>query len=111
MQVILWTDDATLQMNESYKFRAEVETRNMTALIPQMVNSDIMAKLANVGAVTDLMKYEVRPGGQETTTSVSRLSTCLVESTLTPTRTGYFHHIIFVLSLCDWKALPKDKSP
>ena len=67
----------------------------MTALIPQMVNCDIMPKLGNVGAVTDLMKYEVRPGEQETTTSVSRLSTCLVESTLTPTRTGNFHHHIF----------------
>lgn len=58
-KVILWTDDKTLHMNESYKFRAEVETRNMTALIPQMVNCDIMPKLGNVGAVTDLMKYEI----------------------------------------------------
>ena len=59
-QVILWTDSKTMQMNKTYKFLPMVETRNLTRLIPQMVNSDIMAKLKNVGAVTDLMKYEVR---------------------------------------------------
>ena len=60
VQVIVWTDQKTLQMNETYKFKADVQIRNVTKLIPKMVNSDIMAKLGNIGAVTDLMKYEVK---------------------------------------------------
>ena len=77
LQVILWTDNKTLQMNTTYKFRPTVDTRDVTRLIPQMVNSDIMANLKNVGAVTDLMKYEVRPYQYKSSFPVSKLSTCL----------------------------------
>ena len=56
--MILWTDQITLK-NTYGKFRAEVETRNVHDVIPQMINSDIVSKLRNVGAISDLMRYEV----------------------------------------------------
>ena len=61
VQIILWTDETTLllQSNSSIQFMAGVETRDIFALMSQMVNYDIMAKLKNLGAITDLMKYEV----------------------------------------------------
>ena len=63
MQVMLWTDESTLllQKNSSIQFSSGVETRDIFALIFKMVNYDIMSKLTNIGAITDLMKYEVRP--------------------------------------------------
>ena len=37
-----------------------METRDIFTLKSQMTNYDIMAKLTNLGAITDLMKYEVK---------------------------------------------------
>ena len=69
MQVWLWTDESTLllQKNSSIQFRAGVETRDIFALKSKMVNYDIITKLTNLGAITDLMKYEVRRGSNRRT--------------------------------------------
>ena len=61
MQVLLWTDNGTLhlQKNNNITFEAGVQTRNITEVIPHMLNYDIIAKLKNIGAITDILKYEV----------------------------------------------------
>ena len=58
MQVILWTDQRTLK-NPSVRFHPGVELKDVTEVIPLMTDCDIMAKLKNVAAVSDLMRYEV----------------------------------------------------
>ena len=62
MQVILWTDNATLQLqkNNNITFEEGVKTKNITEEIPHMLNYDIIARLKNIGAITDILKYEVR---------------------------------------------------
>ena len=67
MQVMLWTDESTLLLqknssnNNKIQLISGVETRDIFALKSQMLNYDIITKLTNLGAITDLMKYEVRP--------------------------------------------------
>ena len=58
-QVILWTEQKTIQ-NTTNKFNVGVEIRNVHEVIGKMVNPDIVFKLKNVGAVSDLMRYEVK---------------------------------------------------
>ena len=58
MQVFLWTEQKTIK-NTTNKFDARVEIRNVHEVIGRMVNPDIVFKLKNVGAVSDLMRYEV----------------------------------------------------
>ena len=58
MQVILWTEQKTIQ-NTTNKFDVRVEIKNVHEVIGQMINPDIVLKLNNVGAVSDLMRYEV----------------------------------------------------